>query len=163
VRPSDLQRLEDYDAWANAKILEQAARLTQEEFTAVPAGGYASVRDTLVHAISAERFWRAGWQTSEGVPDLDPNDFPTCASVTERWAAEDWLTRDYLSGLTEADLDAHLTGEFANDGPRGMTILHLLLHNMQHRTEAAMMLTAYGYSPGDIDLIFYLNERARQS
>jgi uncharacterized damage-inducible protein DinB len=161
MQARDLQLLDDYNAWATAKVLAQAAQLTPEQFTAVPAGGYASVRDTLVHTISAERFWRSGWQTGKGVPDLDPGDFPTCAAVAERRLVEDRITRDYLAGLTDADLDAHLEGEFAGDGPRGMTIIHLLLHGVQHRTEAAMMLSAYGYSPGDIDLIFYLNARAR--
>jgi uncharacterized damage-inducible protein DinB len=36
---------------------------------------------------------------------------------------------------------------------------HVITHGMQHKTEAAAILTGFGHSPGDIDLIVYLNER----
>jgi len=156
MQPSDLQLLKEYDVWATAKILEQAAKLTPEQFTTVPEGGYNSVRDTLVHTMSTEYGWRTGWQTHERVPGLDPNDFPTCEAIAERWRVEDQVTRDYLAGVSAADL----ADDFAGVGPLGMTITHVMMHGMQHRTEAAMMLTAYGYSPGDIDLVFYLMELA---
>lgn len=152
----DLQLLEAYDVWATTKILEQAEKLTPEQYTAVPEGGYTSVRDTLVHAMTAERAWRIIWQKGERLPGLDPADFPTCASIAERWQAEDRSTRDYLATLSDADLE----GDVAGFGPLGMTITHVLLHGMQHRSEVAMMVTAYGYSPGNIDLVFYLMQQA---
>jgi uncharacterized damage-inducible protein DinB len=38
------------------------------------------------------------------------------------------------------------------------TMAHLVNHGTQHKTEAAAILTDMGHSPGDIDLIVYLNE-----
>lgn len=153
----DLRLLKEYDVWATAKVLEHVGRLTPEQFTTVPEGGYDSVRDTLVHTLSNERYWRTRWQTGESIPGLDRNDFPTCASIAERWRVEDELTRDFLASLTDADLERDPFGI----GSLGMMIVNLLQHGVQHRTEAAMMLTAYGYSPGDINLIFYLEELPR--
>jgi uncharacterized damage-inducible protein DinB len=39
---------------------------------------------------------------------------------------------------------------------RWQMLQHLLLHSMQHRSEAALMLTDYGHSPGDIDFLFFI-------
>ena len=151
MQVSDLRQLKEYDAWATAQILEQAGKLTPEQFTATPVSGYPSVRDTLVHAITAERAWRIIWQQAERKPALDPADFPTCVAVAERWEAEHQLTRDYLATLSDADLDQEIGGF----GPRGMTIVHVLMHGMQHRSEVAMLVTAFGYSPGNVDLVFF--------
>ena len=38
------------------------------------------------------------------------------------------------------------------------SMAHLVNHGTQHKTETAAILTGMGYSPGDIDLIVYLNE-----
>ncbi len=37
-------------------------------------------------------------------------------------------------------------------------MLHLINHGTQHRSEAAALLTGYGQSPGDLDLILYLRK-----
>jgi len=156
MQVSDLRQLKEYDAWATAKILEQAVMLTPEQFTATPVSGYPSVRDTLVHAMSAELMWRIIWQGDERRPALVPDDFPTCGSIAERWQIEDRSTLSYLATLSDADLEQDVSGF----GPLGMTIMHVLMHGMQHRSEVAMLVTVFGYSPGNVDLVFFQMQQA---
>jgi hypothetical protein len=47
---------------------------------------------------------------------------------------------------------------------RERVVWHILLdaifHALQHRSEAAALLTTYGQSPGDYDFTLFLSERA---
>ena len=53
----DLEVLYDYGYWANGKLFEVIAQLTPEQFTRPVAGSYGSIRNTMVHVLSAEAGW----------------------------------------------------------------------------------------------------------
>jgi uncharacterized damage-inducible protein DinB len=48
------------------------------------------------------------------------------------------------------------TGGRELETPLWQILAHLVNHNTQHRAEAAVVLTALGRSPGDVDMILYL-------
>ena len=50
----DLKRRYDYGYWANQRMFGVIAQLTTAEFTQSVAGGWGSIRNTLVHTMSAE-------------------------------------------------------------------------------------------------------------
>ena len=54
---SDLERLYDYGYWANKKLFAVLTELTTEQFTRPVVGSYGSMRNTLVHVLSAEWGW----------------------------------------------------------------------------------------------------------
>jgi uncharacterized damage-inducible protein DinB len=85
VTVDDLRTLFDYGWWANGRLLPVVARLTPEEFTRDVTGGHGSIRNTLVHAMSAEWGWldRCGG-APRGAP-LKPPDFPTLESIERTW------------------------------------------------------------------------------
>lgn len=76
-----IHALYDYNAWANARVLAAAMALTRDQLNAPGDGAYGSVRETLVHTMSAQGGWLARWQsTLPIVPPtgrLDPADSPT--------------------------------------------------------------------------------------
>ena len=51
---NDLTSLYDYGYWVNRKLFPVLQQLTPEQFTQPVAGSYGSVRNTLVHVLSAE-------------------------------------------------------------------------------------------------------------
>jgi uncharacterized damage-inducible protein DinB len=108
----DLQRLYDYGYWANRKLFLIISRLTPEEFTQFLDGSHGSIRNTMVHILSAE--W--GWLSRCGGPDrgpaLKPEDYPTPESLLETWRAVEGYVRTFLSGLSDDDLGRSV--EFAN-------------------------------------------------
>src|SRR5262245_5164705 len=97
VTVKDLERLYDYGYWANKKLLAVVSQLTPEQFTQNVAGSYGSVRNTLVHTLSAEWGWldRCGGHVRG--PALKADDYPTAASLVEMWTKVEGWVRAFLA------------------------------------------------------------------
>lgn len=159
MRVEDLKRFYEYHYWANAKLLAVVATLTQEEFTRPVAGSYGSVRNTLVHILSAEWGWleRAGGR--ERGSRLDPATYPTFASVLETWRMVEASMRAFLAGLTDTELAREVEFSFSPEATHRRQVAHLLQHAanhaVHHRGQVALLLRMLGYAPGDFDLLYY--------
>ena len=160
-----LRRLYAYNSWATGRILETAANLTPEQLHAPGGASNGSVRDTLVHLLNTQRGWLSWWDGSLGPMEAyalsdAPADYPDVASL-QRWHAKiDAQTRAFVSGLTDDDPGRVYAFDLPDGGHWEMPLWgmmhHIVNHNTQHRAEVAAMLTGFGHSPGDLDLIFYL-------
>jgi uncharacterized damage-inducible protein DinB len=161
VRQADLALLLDYGSWATHRLLAAAADLPVDRFTAPADATVRSLRATLVHALDVEWSWRLRLQAQvSGTPDdadqeLREEDFPTAATLADRWRREERELRAWLDGLDEAQLAATV-GEGDHARPRWQYILHLILHGFQQRADAATVLSRYGHSPGDLEFLGYL-------
>jgi len=158
----DLERLFDYGYWANGKFLEVAAQLSPEQFTQSVAGSYGSVRNTLVHTMSAEWGWLDRCGGAKRGPALDAADYPTLASVVECWKTVETNMRTFLSGLHDEDLMRTVEFSFGN-GPKqtmrvGELLHHAANHGVHHRGQVALLLRLLGVAPGNVDLLVYYPE-----
>jgi len=151
-----------YNAWSTAKILDAASHVTTEQFLAPVPFPHGSLRGTLVHALFGEWVWRKRWEGSPQNPMWNIEEFPTFAYVRARWANEEERLMSFVSNLTEESLYHKIkyvsTEGFPHERVLWESMAHLVNHGTQHKTEAAAILTGMGHSPGDIDLIVYLNE-----
>ena len=165
MKTSDILSLFDYHYWATGRILAAAAPLSEEQFLEPVGHGQDSPRTILAHCIDAEYGWRTLWQTGtvDGFETVTEDQFPTVAVLSQRWAQEEQATRVYLAGLSDDDLTGYVRYT-AHGGVKRERLLwhclwHLVNHGTQHRSEAAAILTGYGFSPGDLDFTMFLNER----
>jgi uncharacterized damage-inducible protein DinB len=165
MNKQDIQMLYEYNRWANARILGAAERIGEAQFLAPTAFPHGSLRATLVHILFGEWVWRMRWQGSPQHVPWRPEDFPTFASLKRRWLEEEPLLMEFVDGLTEKRLEAEFDYISTEGNPHRRVVweamAHLVNHGTQHRSEAAAMLTDMGQSPGDIDLIVFLNEGSR--
>ena len=53
----DLETLFDYGYWANKKLFKLMSQLTPEQFTQPQADNHGSIKNTMVHMLSAEWGW----------------------------------------------------------------------------------------------------------
>ena len=164
MNKSDILTLFDYNYWANARVLNAAARLTPDQFTA-PAGlSHGSVRGALAHTLSAEMVWRL--RCAEGISlSALPNeqDYPTVDILRERWQDEEHKLRAYLNSLNDEALDQIVHYKTTQGVPHQNVLWNLLAHLVNHgtqfRAEAGVALTIYGQSPGDLDLLLFFREK----
>lgn len=162
MNKQDILSLYRYNQWANAKILNAAANITPEQYLADASFPHGGVRGTLIHTLFAEWIWRKRWEGISPTVRLKPDDFPTFDSLRARWAEEEKLLMAFVDSLTNERLDGHFDYT-STDGTPYRRVLwqamaHVVNHGTQHRSEAAAMLTDFGQSPGDIDMIYFLNE-----
>ncbi|MCU0491346.1 MAG: DinB family protein [Chloroflexaceae bacterium] len=163
MHTTDVQTLYDYNSWANQRILTQAAQLSTEQLRAPAPFPMGSLHNTLVHLLASEWLWRVRMHEGVSPPALlDPATFSDLAAIEARWAEDEQVLRAYLASLNDSDLTRTVTYTNLSGMTRSETLSnllhHVVLHGMQHRSECAAMLTNYGYSPGNIDLIVYLQQ-----
>jgi uncharacterized damage-inducible protein DinB len=163
---SHLRFLFEYNTWRNQKILNKAAHIQPWQFDAPTTYPWVSLRGTLVHTMGAELLWFQRLHDGDSPKALLPKDeFPDLQSITARWSAIETNWRNWVNALDDATLAQNvsyklLSGAPAND-PLWALLLHVVNHGTQHCAEMAQMLTDYGQSPGNIDLLFLVRERNR--
>ncbi len=159
MKLADLQALFDYGSWANNRLFESLGQLAPEEFTKKVAGSYGSIRNTLVHALSAEWGWLDRCGGAKRGPALNPAEYPTVASVFERWKQVERDMHEFLATLTDNDLVRPITFAFGNGPSHTKSLGHLLHHaanhGVHHRGQVSLLMRVLGYAPGNIDLLFY--------
>ena len=161
MNKQDILTLYKYNQWANGRILGAAANLTQDQFLAPAAYPHGGLRGTLVHTLFAEWIWRNRWEGTSPTFRIKADEFATFESLRTRWMEEEKFLMAFVDKLT----DEKLNGTFAYRNTRGepfeqvlwKAMAHVVNHGTQHRAEAAAMLTDFGCSPGDVDMIYFFD------
>ncbi|NIN67635.1 MAG: hypothetical protein GTO63_23625 [Anaerolineae bacterium] len=151
----------DYSAWANKRILDASAPLSPEQLLAGGGASFDSLRDTLVHIMSGQWIWLSRWQGTSPKTMFKAGDFPDLTSIRDRWDAIEEDTRQFLVELNSDQLSEVIT-YVSTQGeswayPLWQQMVHQVNHATQHRSEAAVMLTHFGHSPGLLDLLHYFD------
>ena len=168
MKTDEVKLLYEYNYWVVRRILTTCANVSQEQYVAPTS--YGSLRATLIHTLDAEWAWglicKESSQAAEPKlwdhPELTEADLPTLDALQERWQAEEREMRVYLGSLNDQDLNGLVRYLIPSGIVRERVLWHCLLHivnhGTQHRSEAAALLTSYGWSPGDLDFTRFLNE-----
>jgi uncharacterized damage-inducible protein DinB len=158
VKASELRFLFAYDRWGTRRVLNVAVGLDPADWSRPESVGERGLGGILVHTLGAHQRWRNGWQGRDDQPRPEQEPLLSPDDLRDRWEAEWAALDDYLDGLTDAAADGTWDGV-----PLWQTMVHVVNHGTQHRSEAAALLTAAGRSPGDLDFIDFVEERSNQS
>jgi uncharacterized damage-inducible protein DinB len=151
----DIRDLFAYDAWATARLLAVLDGIDPKTWSATQVVDERGLGGILVHQLGAYQRWRHGLMEDDVVASPEREPLPSPADIAARWA-EEWTAMDAFLATRD---DAWL--ERDDEGVRfGQMLQHLVNHGTQHRAEAAALLTQAGRSPGDLDMIVWLEDRA---
>jgi len=155
-----------YNEWANQKVLDAAAALSEEDFGRQVSGSHESVRMTLLHIVRVQTWWLS---VLNGKPEIAP--LPEGYERMPLDSVRRWFRRShddlksYAEKLTQERLDAEVSAFHPGENkeyrwPSWQLASHLVNHGAHHRAEAGIMLASLGQSPGDLDYIYFVGEPA---
>jgi uncharacterized damage-inducible protein DinB len=166
VRAADATALLDHLYWIRDRVLDAVAGLDDDAFTSTDTVTSRDLRATLVHELDVQWSWRErlkGADWAEWGPDaeLTAGDYPTVASLVEHWQRDEAVMRAWLAALTDADLDTPPVRD-EDRQPLWHYVMHLYAHGLQQFSEAAVLLTRAGRSPGDIGFLEFIQATGRR-
>jgi len=153
MRRDDVAEQLDYLFWVRDRILAAAAELPPETFRSADTITTRSLRGTLAHQLECEWAWRirlAVGRFPNG--DVLPGDFQTVDELAGRWRRDEAELRAWFAGVSDDDLAAPPPGT-GDPLARWRGLLYVVNHGTQQFTEAAVLLTRLGHSPGEIGFL----------
>ena len=141
-----------HNAWANRRLLDTCAGLSDMQFDASATGTYGRLGDTLVHLVAAQERYivlLAGEQPAVHVHES--LGFPGIDKLQESagWSGEA-LVRIAETVDQETVLRGTRNGE-AYELPVFVPLLQAINHAAEHRSHVATILTNLGVAVPDLD------------
>jgi uncharacterized damage-inducible protein DinB len=156
-----IRTLYEYNAWANGRILEASGRVSREQLVQTRGASSESLRGTLVHTMAAQWLYLERWQGRSPRAMPQAADFADLPAIAARWAAIEGATHAFVAGLGDADVARVIEYRNFQDErwayPLWQQMMHQVNHATQHRSEAAVILTELGCSPGGLDLLYFVD------
>jgi uncharacterized damage-inducible protein DinB len=155
-----------YNRWANTRLYEMAARLSDEQYRRNVGAYFGSLHHTLNHLLSADRIWMRRLTGVGDHPDkLNAILFDDLPSLRMARQAEDARIVTFVEGLCEADFEKQWDYKTLNGTPQRQPLreilAHLFNHQTHHRGQAHTVLTVLGVAePDPLDLLIMLREES---
>ena len=150
-----------YNAWANGRIYDAAAQLTQDEFRRDTGVFFKSVMGTLNHILVADRIWLKRFTGEGDAPaTLDTVLFEDIGKLRAAREDEDKRIMKWIGGLSDKALSGRFTYMTVTDmrtvSQRLAPALdHFFNHQTHHRGHAHAALTMLGNPSVTLDLIYF--------
>jgi uncharacterized damage-inducible protein DinB len=156
--------LAHYNAWANGRIYETSARLSDENYRADLGAFFHSVHRTLNHILVGDQIWMHR-MTGDGPSPTRLDEVPhdTLSSLTGAREAEDARIISFIEGLSADAMAGTFTyrnmsgAEFTQ--PLAPVLTHFFNHQTHHRGQVHALLTRLDEQGPELDLIYFLRER----
>ena len=161
-----IQELYKYNRWANGRVLDAVSKLTTDDFTKEIRSSFPSVRDTLVHILSAEWIWLMRWKGTSPKAMLSSIDYPKISELKSRWHVVEREQREFVSRTTVDSLQKKIT--YTNTTGEQWTyalwqmMQHVVNHSTYHRGQITTMLRQLGAKTEATDFLVFYGEKSEE-
>ena len=144
--------------WANLRLLERCAKLTDEQLQATMVGAYSTIFETLQHIVTSEKSYFSRISTGKRY-DRPENSQPMTFEemmVSARATGEgliEWAPKLKADDLVEVDWDG--TPRMV---PKTILLTQALQHAGEHREQIKAIMTQMGVEPPDLQGWEYFDE-----
>lgn len=144
-----LVQLFEHNNWANGRILDACAALTDAQLDAAPqTATKGSIRETLTHLVTSQRGYHALLTLPLEARPTDPLAFDALrASLAHSGGGLVALAR----GEGDADRTERLRTRDGYLVEPWVVMVQVINHATEHREQIKSMLTALGVTPPDVD------------
>jgi uncharacterized damage-inducible protein DinB len=161
-----LLHLYDYSYWANRRYFNAAQALTAEQLISRQGHSWDSVYRVLLHMMSSEWMWLERWNGNSPQGFLEPQDYPTLASIRQYWDGLETRMRAFIEAQSEESLE-QAVGYTNTRGetfrlPLWQMMVHVANHNTHHRGELAAMFALLDAAHPEEEAVQYFLDRSGQ-
>ena len=155
---SVLTTLFRHNAWANLKLLDFCAGLSDTQLDTTAIGCFGTIRDTLVHIVGAEVSYVERVNGKLPPQPLAPGQVPGVELLKDaaRWAGDE---------LLQLALSARKDTSVRQRPPRQLIeyklaslMVQAITHSTEHRTQISAIITQLGMEPPDMSGWQYMEE-----
>jgi uncharacterized damage-inducible protein DinB len=153
-----------YNAWANSRIYDAAARLSNEQYRADRGAFFKSVHGTLNHLLVTDRIWMKRFTGEGEAPDrLDAIVFETLEELCAAREAEDRRINQWVEGLDDRRIAGTIKYRRVSSPEEfeqqlSLALAHWFNHQTHHRGQVHVLLTQADVTPPPLDVVFFLEE-----
>jgi uncharacterized damage-inducible protein DinB len=151
----------NYNAFANRRLYEAAAALSEDDYRADQGAFFKSVHGTLNHLLITDRIWMKRFTGVGAAPErLNAILFDKFAPLRAARETEDSRIRVYVEALSNGELLRKITyrgitSPSLNEQPLWQALTHFFNHQTHHRGQVHAMLTRITGAAPELDLIIY--------
>jgi uncharacterized damage-inducible protein DinB len=150
-----------YNAWANQRLFDAAAKLSTEQYRADRGAFFKSVHGTLNHLLVTDRIWMRRFTGEGDAPDrLDAILFEAFDELRAAREAEDRRIVDFVDRLDDSRIAATIIYRRVSspelfEQPLAPALAHLFNHQTHHRGQVHALLTGLVGAAPELDLLYF--------
>jgi uncharacterized damage-inducible protein DinB len=144
-----------YNRWANLRMLDACATLSDTQLDETMNGTFGSVRETLMHLLSAEEGYARTLTGDAPTPRLDERAvFPGFDELRRRADLSGEKLIAYVEQRREMDQILWLD-KGTYKAPIIVVVIQAIDHGIDHRSQIATQLSQQGITPPELDAWAY--------